>query len=168
MKTPESWRTSHDPCCKVPLPESPFAMMDRHTQINGSVSITLTAYYICIRSHLMISRTGYWVSCARPWNSCQTLFTRDNDYTANTQVKLPEITFFYLVTLTYDLDHRTWPRYYKGASPYQNSCPYVKRFSRESAELQTDTHTHTGPILLLWSVVTGFTCYIPHGQWLCT
>ena len=32
----------------------------------------------------------------------------------------------------------------------QKSCPHVKRFSRESAELQTHTHAHTytGPILL--------------------
>ncbi len=32
MKTPERWRTSRDPCCNVPSPQSPIAMMDRHTQ----------------------------------------------------------------------------------------------------------------------------------------
>ena len=37
MKTPERWRTSRDPCCKVPSPQSPIAMMDRHTQTNGYV-----------------------------------------------------------------------------------------------------------------------------------
>ncbi len=35
MKTPERWRTSRDPCCKVPSPQSPIAMMDRHTQTSG-------------------------------------------------------------------------------------------------------------------------------------
>ncbi len=59
MKTPERWRTSRDPCCKVPSPQSPFAMMDRHTQTNGSDSVTLTAYYICIRSHFMISHANF-------------------------------------------------------------------------------------------------------------
>ncbi len=32
MKAPERLRTSRDPCCKVPSPQSPFAMMDRHPQ----------------------------------------------------------------------------------------------------------------------------------------
>ncbi len=31
MKTPKRWRTSRDPCCKVPSPQSPIAVMDRHT-----------------------------------------------------------------------------------------------------------------------------------------
>ncbi len=35
MKTPERWRTSCDPCCKVPSPQSLIAMMDRYTQTNG-------------------------------------------------------------------------------------------------------------------------------------
>ena len=88
------------------------------------------------------------VECAKlvhvcAWKSCHILFTRDSDCTPNTQIKLSEITFFDLVTLTFDLDHRTWLRYYEGASPYHNSCLYIKRFSRESAELLTDTHTHT-------------------------
>ncbi len=56
MKTPERWRTSRDPCYKVPSPQSPFAMMDRHTQsvnrrthththtqTDGTNSITSTA-----------------------------------------------------------------------------------------------------------------------------
>ncbi len=50
-KMPERWRTSHDQRCNVPSPQSPFAMTDRHTQTNGSDSITLTAYHISIRSH---------------------------------------------------------------------------------------------------------------------
>ncbi len=50
--------------------------------------------------------------------------------------------------LTYDLDLSTWPRYEPGWPTCTISAPYVKRFSRESAELQTHTHTQTGPILL--------------------
>ncbi len=45
--------------------------------------------------------------------------------------------------LTYDLDHRTWPRFYLGQCPYQFLSPYLKWFSCESAELQTHTHRHT-------------------------
>ena len=50
---------------------------------------------------------------------------------------------FNWMTLTYDLDLRTCPRYYQGQSLYQISWPYAKRFSRESANWQTHTHTHT-------------------------
>ncbi len=32
MKTPEHLRTSHDLCCKVPSPQSPFAMSHDLTQ----------------------------------------------------------------------------------------------------------------------------------------
>ncbi len=46
MKTPEHWRTSHDPCCKVPSPQSPFATQTEtqtDTQKDGTDSITSTA-----------------------------------------------------------------------------------------------------------------------------
>ena len=54
----------------------------------------------------------------------------------------PEITFFNLATLTYDLDHRTPPRYTQGQSPYQIIGPYVKRFCSWERQL-TDRRTHT-------------------------
>ncbi len=48
MKTPEHWHTSCDPCCKVPSPQSPFAMMDQHTQTIstniGSVGSTVQSW----------------------------------------------------------------------------------------------------------------------------
>ncbi len=43
MKTPECWRTSRNPCFKVPSPQSPFAMMDRHTQ--------MSSWCHCVMSH---------------------------------------------------------------------------------------------------------------------
>ncbi len=51
--------------------------------------------------------------------------------------------------LTYDLGHRTWPRYYPDTPLCQIWCLYVKRFSCERAEWRTHGHTHTqtGPIL---------------------
>ena len=70
---------------------------------------------------------------------CATLCLPGTHCTPNAQVKLPEITFFDLVTLTYDLDHRTHPRYCLGTSLYQILGPWVQQFSRESA----DRHTHT-------------------------
>ncbi len=45
--------------------------------------------------------------------------------------------------LTYDLDLQTWPRYEPGWPTCKISWPNIKRFSRESNELQTHTHTHT-------------------------
>ena len=56
--------------------------------------------------------------------------------------KLP---FAHLVTLTFDLDLWTWARYGPGRRPRKTSWHikrYIKRFSRESADMQT------GPILL--------------------
>ncbi len=38
MKTPERWRTSRDLCYKVPSPQSPFAIMDRHTHTISTCS----------------------------------------------------------------------------------------------------------------------------------
>ncbi len=54
----------------------------------------------------------------------------------------PKITFFDLVTLTYDLDLRTHMRYCQCQMLYQILGPYVKLFSHERAEWQTDRHTH--------------------------
>ncbi len=52
----------------------------------------------------------------------------------------------WLWPLTYDLADQTWPRYGPGKSPCKISCPYVKRFTCESAhrhtDRRTDTHTH--------------------------
>ncbi len=80
--------------------------------------------------------------CVKLW------FTGNSDCAPNTRITPQEITFFNLVTLTFD--NETWPRYCWGTSPNQKSCSYIERFSCESAERQTDTHTHTqtGPILL--------------------
>ncbi len=66
------------------------------------------------------------------------------------QYNCPIITFSHLVTLTFDLDHQTWPRYGPGRPTCQISCLYVRRFSHESADRRTCTqkHRHTGPILL--------------------
>ena len=57
------------------------------------------------------------------------------------QWNCPDITFSHLMTLTYDLDHRTWPRYGPGWPTSKISCPYVKRFSRESADRRTHRQT---------------------------
>ena len=118
IDAPPATRVVNFLCPKVPLPQSPFAMMDRHTQTvsdhscTESDSITLTAYSICIRSHFMISRMGTNFAHVRVqnWRMCvceinATLCLPENDCTPNAQVKLPEITFFYLLTLTFDL----WP-----------------------------------------------------------
>ena len=43
--------------------------------------------------------------------------------------------------LTYELDHRTWPRYGSGRPACQIPCLYAKRFNRESADRRTDTLT---------------------------
>ena len=57
----------------------------------------------------------------------------------------PKIMFFNLATLTFDL----WPWPSKSSEILSRSTLhqilglYVKRFSRKSAELQTDTHAHT-------------------------
>ncbi len=61
--------------------------------------------------------------------------------------KILEITFFDLVTLTFDLDHQTHPRFYQGQSLYQILWPYVNQFSCESAHKLTDTHTN-GSVLI--------------------
>ena len=42
--------------------------------------------------------------------------------------------------LTYDLDHWTSPRFYLGQCAHRFSSPYLKRFSHESAKLQTHIH----------------------------
>ncbi len=55
--------------------------------------------------------------------------------------EVPKITFSNLVTLTYDLDHRTHLRYHQGQSLHQILGPYVKRFRRERAEWQTHRQT---------------------------
>ena len=49
--------------------------------------------------------------------------------------------------LTYDLAHRTWPRYGPGRPLCKISYPYVTRFNCESAHRRTDTHT--APILVI-------------------
>ncbi len=65
-----------------------------------------------------------------------------------------KITFFNLLTLTYDVDRRTCLGFYQGQSMYQLWCQYVKRVGRESANKLTDRwrdsqkHGNTGPILL--------------------
>ena len=46
-----------------------------------------------------------------------------------------------LVTLTYDLDYQTWPRFHQGQPSYQFLGRYAKRFSRESAHKLTDGKT---------------------------
>ncbi len=48
--------------------------------------------------------------------------------------------------LIYDLDHQIWPRYGPSRNTRQISCLYVKRFSRENADRQTDRQT----ALILW------------------
>ncbi len=51
----------------------------------------------------------------------------------------PKITFFNLVTLTFEL--QTPPRYCQGQPLHQIFGLYVKQFSRESTDRQTDVHT---------------------------
>ena len=141
MKTPEHWRTSRDPRWKVPSPQSPFAMMDVLPWQLIMHKITFHDFrclqILCMRMrqiHSTLCLTGTVIAPQRPKFNCQ---------------KSRYLTWWPW-PLTYHLDHKTWLRYYKGASPHQNSCPYVERFSGESAELQTDTDTptHTGRILL--------------------
>ncbi len=121
--------------------------MDRHTQTNGSDSITLTAYYICIRSHFVILRANFVHAqnlCMRACEIHAKLCLPGTMIICQTpKLNCQKSRFFDLVTLTYDLDHRTWPRCHEGSSPYRNLCPYVKRFSQVIAKLQTDTHTQT-------------------------
>ncbi len=92
MKTPECWHTSRDLRCKVPLPQSPFAMMDWHTQTNGSDSIVLTAYYICIRWHDFMHAHA---NVAHVWNSCHYLFTRCSDCAQMPKLNLQKSSFFW-------------------------------------------------------------------------
>ncbi len=53
---------------------------------------------------------------------------------------MSKCTFFDLVTLTFDLDLRTWPRYPSTWPPCHNSSPHVCPFGWDS---ETDRHTHT-------------------------
>ncbi len=84
---------------------------------------------------------------ARVWNSRHTLFTRDCDYTPNAQVKLPEITFFDLVTLTFDL--WPWPSNsfeilskYTAVPNIGSVGPMVQSWERRQTHTRTHTHTH--------------------------
>ena len=43
--------------------------------------------------------------------------------------------------MTYDLDLRIHPRYDQSQPLYQILCPYIKWFSQESTNGQTDTYT---------------------------
>ena len=152
MKTPERWRTSRDPCCKVPSPQSPIAMMDRHTQTNGSDSNTLTAYYIYTKSHFMISRTRTQISCMQKTRACarvkfmlhfvyqgQWLYSKHPSETVRNHVFWPG-----------DLELWPWPS--NSASilwrcipipKFMSLCQMVQPGDRWITDTQTDTHTHT-------------------------
>ncbi len=57
---PEHWRTSRDPCCKVSLPQSPFAMMDWHTQTISTCSTSKFKEHkiTCLSTSLNVSFYG--------------------------------------------------------------------------------------------------------------
>ena len=54
------------------------------------------------------------------------------------KLEKPGKSCFDLMTLTYDLNHPTWPRFHQGQSLYHVLCPYIKWLGSESANELTD------------------------------
>ncbi len=115
MKTPERWRPSRVvPSLSLFLPERPSST---HCDVTWPCHVTLQQ---CDMTYYVITK---WTVHSFPPFICL------------------ENHVFDLVTLTYDLEYQTLPRYCPDTPLHQFSCPYVKQFGCESVHRQTDRRT---------------------------